>query len=103
MPRTIRKTTAKVRKVNRLADVPPDKRFYCNDGRIFNNLEDLASALKVMSDDTFRYHANESKNDFSNWISDVIGDGKLARDLRKVTSCVDAARIVADRVAYYKK
>ncbi|MBI2830501.1 MAG: hypothetical protein HYX81_05005 [Chloroflexi bacterium] len=100
MPRTTRKTAAKV---NKLANVPPDKKFYCNDGRIFDNLEDLASALHVMSDDTFRYHANESKNDFSNWIQDVIGDAKLARDLRKVSSCIKAAEVVADRVAFYKK
>lgn len=87
---------------DRLADVPEEKRFYCNDGRIINNMEELVSALKVMSDETFRYHANESKNDFSTWIADVIGDDKLAADLRKVTSREETAKVVAARVAYHQ-
>ena len=86
----------------RLADVPVEKRFYCNDGRILNNMEELVSALKVMSDETFRYHANESRNDFSTWIADVIGDDKLAADLRKVTSRQETAKVVAARVYFHK-
>ena len=100
MPKTTR-ATAKPQS-EKLADVPVEKRFYLHDGRILNNLEELVSALNVMSDETFRYHANESKNDFSNWIADVIGDDKLAADLRKVTSRTETAKVVAARVAFHK-
>jgi|SRR3989304_7562406 len=100
MPKTTK--AASKAQPEKLADVPVEKRFYSNDGRILNNLEELVSALKVMSDQTFRYHVNESKNDFANWIADVIGDDKLAADLRKVTSCGETGKVVAARVAYHK-
>ncbi len=67
----------------RLADVPEDKRFWCCDGRVLLNLMELEVALREMSDEAFRYHSNEEKADFSNWVRDVIGDEKLSRDLQE--------------------
>ena len=67
----------------RLGDVPQDKQFLCQDGRVLKNLRDLEVAFRQMSDDTFHHHATETRNDFSNWVRDVIGDEKLARDLKK--------------------
>jgi len=85
-----------------LADVPQEKRFWCSDGRALRNLPELETALKGMSEETFRYHSNETKSDFSNWVYDVIGDEKLARDLRKSTTQTQAAKSVADRIAWLK-
>jgi len=42
------------------------------------------------------------KNDFSNWVRDVIGDEKLSRDLQKSTTQAQAAKSVADRVTWLK-
>jgi hypothetical protein len=86
-----------------LAGVPGEKSFWCSDGRILKNLPDLETALKDMDEETFRYHSNESKSDFSNWVRDVIGDEKLARDLQKSTSQAQAAKSIADRIAWLKK
>jgi len=36
-----------------------------------------------MNEETFGYHSNETKSDFSNWVKDVIGDEKLAADLKR--------------------
>ena len=69
----------------RLGDVPLDKQFWCCDGRYLKNLGELEAALEGMTDDTFRCHVKETKSDFSNWVRDVIGDEKLARDLQKRT------------------
>src|SRR4030067_2050059 len=69
--------------IQRIADVPDDKRFWCSDGRTVKNLQELVTALEQMSDETYRYHANDMKTDFANWVRDVIGDDKLARDLLK--------------------
>ena len=85
-----------------LADVPQEKRFWCSDGRALRNLPELETALKGMSEETFRYHFNETKSDFSNWVYDVIGDEKLARDLRKSTTQTQAVKSVADRIAWLK-
>lgn len=86
-----------------LADVPQEKRFWCVDGSIFNNLSELWSALKGMSNEIFRHHVNETKNDFSNWVRDVIGDEKLADDLKASLTQTQAAKVVAERVVFLKK
>ncbi len=86
-----------------LQDVPEDKCFWCVDGRVFRNIRDLAVALKEMSDETFRYHVNEVKNDFSNWIKDVIGDSTLAKTLLGVRDRKKAEKIVSKRIASIEK
>ena len=52
-----------------------------------------------MSDETFAYHSNEEKHDFSNWLKDVVEDEKLAEDLEDSTSRKKAAKLVNERVA----
>jgi len=86
----------------RLADVPQEKRFWCSDERVLKNLPELLTALKEMSDETFRHHSSEARSDFGNWVRDVIGDDKLSRDLQKSKSRAQAVKAVADRVAWLK-
>jgi hypothetical protein len=86
----------------RLGDVAEDKRFWCSDGRVMRNLVELEVALRQMSDETFGYHSNEEKADFSNWVRDVIGDETLARQLQGSVSRLEAARNVAARIAWLK-
>lgn len=85
-----------------LADVPGEKRFWCHDGQALKNPSDLAVALKDMSEETFSYHASRNKNDFSNWVRDVIGDDKLARDLLRSGTRAQAAKRVASRVTWLR-
>ena len=86
----------------RLADVPPEKQFWCADGQCLPNLSALETALRQISDATFRYHSNETKSDFNHWVRDVIGDDKLANDLQKSHTRAQAAKAVANRVAWLK-
>jgi len=86
----------------RLGNVSQEKQFWCHDGRYLKNLEELEAALEQMTEETFRYHSNEAKSDFSNWVRDVIGDEKLSRDLQKSTIQAQAAKSVADRVTWLK-
>ena len=87
----------------RLADVPPEKQFWCYDGHAMRNLSELAAALKEINDETFAYHSNESKSDFSNWVKDVLGDEKLARDLQKSKLRSEAVKVVDNRIAWLKE
>jgi hypothetical protein len=84
----------------RLGDVPDEKRFWCQDGRVIKNLKELEEALNDMSDETFHYHLGEGRNDFSNWIRDVVGDNKLANDLSKAKSRIQANKTVAQRISF---
>ena len=85
-----------------LGDVPEDRQFYCSDGRVLKNLSELSIALAEMGEETFSYHSNDTKTDFSNWVKDVIGDEKLSQDLQKSGSRVRAAKAVFDRIAWLR-
>jgi hypothetical protein len=82
-----------------LAKVPEEKVFWCNDGQIFRDLEALAEGLDRMSDETFSYHCNEAKNDFSIWVLEVIGDGDLAKNLKTSNNRQQAHKQV--KLRYY--
>jgi len=84
----------------RLGGVPDDKRFWCQDGKVVKNLKELEEALNNMSDETFHYHSVEDKNDFSNWVRDVVGDTALANQLKGVMTSIAAARKVEARITW---
>jgi hypothetical protein len=84
----------------RLGDVAAEKYFFCQDGQVFRNLRELEAALSDMSLGTYQHHVDESKNDFSNWVGQVIGDDKLSRDLLKSVGPVQAGKSVAARIAW---
>jgi hypothetical protein len=58
--------------------------FWCHDGQVFRDMLDLLNGMDNMSDETFAYHLNDVKNDFSCWIIEIIGDEQLGQDLKKV-------------------
>ena len=84
----------------RLGDVPDDKRFWCHDGRNVKNLRELRKALIDVSDETFHYHSGGERKDFSKWIKEVVGDEKLANELSKVRSRIQASQAVAARISF---
>lgn len=86
-----------------LATVDGDKRFFCEDGCICNSLGELAGCVGTMSQDTFNHHVNQSNNDFSNWIRDVLGDDKLADDMQKVVDPQQAEKIIKTRIEWLQK
>ncbi len=83
-----------------LAAVPEDKVFWCHDSCVMHDMKELAQALNDMTDEIFAFHANETKNDFSDWVQDVIGDRVLADSLRRALTRAEAAKVVATRVAF---
>ena len=56
-----------------------------------------------MTDETYGYHWNTEKKDFSNWVRDVIGDVELAKDLEEATSRSLASSQVTTRIASLTK
>ena len=82
-----------------LVRVPAQYVFYCRDGSVFADLRELAEGLQAMSDETFAYHSNLEKRDFSNWVRDVIGDEELANDLAKASNRLQAAGYLVARIA----
>jgi hypothetical protein len=81
-----------------LVKVPAEYVFYCHDGSVFADLRELAEGLQAMSDEAFAYHCNLEKQDFSNWVRDIVGDEELAKDLAKATNRLQAAEYLVARI-----
>ncbi len=76
-------------------NAPPDKYFWVNFGPVLKNLLELRNALADgMNDEQFAHHVNAQRNDFANWVEDVLGNAKCARALRKSGSRSAALRAV---------
>jgi hypothetical protein len=81
-----------------LADVPEEYVFRCGNGHILHNLRELGDELKTMPDESYTFHANIERNDFSNWVRDIIRDEGLAKNLQKSLNQAQAARLVTSRI-----
>jgi len=63
------------------AEVPVDNVFYLNDGRILKSLCELRDALKAMDAGTFSHHVNQERNDFANWVRDIMKKKAVANQM----------------------
>lgn len=64
-----------------LSDVPEQNYFITKEGKTIKNITELSELLKEVNEEVFSYHVNEERNDFSNWIKDVIKDTDLAKSM----------------------
>ncbi|MEM4260291.1 MAG: acetate kinase [Candidatus Woesearchaeota archaeon] len=63
--------------------ISPDKYFRVCNGEVLRDIDELYESLKYMDDKIFRFHVNENKNDFANWIKYVWLEPELATKLYK--------------------
>ncbi|MCX6006528.1 MAG: hypothetical protein NTZ34_04605 [Chloroflexi bacterium] len=83
--------------------VTGQQRFYAVDGCVYSGLSDMADCLEHMTSDAFSHHVTSANNDFSNWVRDILNDGKLASDLDKAANADDMARIVRYRIHWHQR
>jgi hypothetical protein len=88
---------AKAKEKKYLEKVPEAMVFWCHDGQVFHDIDDLMVGFDMMTDETFLYHSNEDKNDFSCWIVDVIGDGELGKEIKKAKTRKQAKEVTKMR------
>lgn len=93
MARTLKEDAAKY-----LAVVPEERAFRCNDGTVFKSMKELRDGLANMSEETYSYHVNDTKNDFIRWVGEVLGDKALAAELQATVSRAEAAHKVGGRI-----
>ncbi len=60
----------------------PRKYFYARNGTTIKSLKEAPSVLAKMPKDVYNYHVNPSKNDFSNWVRDVLKMPSLANRIQ---------------------
>ena len=81
-----------------LTEPAPHNQFFVSDGSVIKNVAELVWALDKMSEDTYNFHANGEKNDFSSWVRDIFGEDKLAEDLKTSASKAEAQLAIAKRL-----
>lgn len=63
----------------------PDKFFYLSGGGVIRSLKELVDALKDMDDSVFRFHVNDSKNDFAEWVKHAVDRPEIAEKIRRLS------------------
>jgi hypothetical protein len=81
-----------------LADVNPEHYFRVANGTVIKGIMELDSSLEGMGNETFEYHVNDYRNDFSTWVRDVIRDEKLANELLVVKDKCKTQLLVLRRI-----
>ena len=81
-----------------LGEAPEEHHFVVADGKKLKNIIELADALETMSEEIFRHHANEFRNDFSSWVKDVFYDHSLAEDISRAKSRLETQIAILRRL-----
>ena len=63
---------------------PEQYHFIVKGGKKLKDIEDLVNALHNMSDDVFKHHVNQYKNDFSTWLKDIFDEHQLSEEIRHI-------------------
>lgn len=81
-----------------LGEAPQEFEFYLQDGKKLKSVYELIDALEHMSEDIFKQHVNEAKNDFSNWIKDVFEEPHVAKEIKKVQDKIEMQKILMKKL-----
>ena len=81
-----------------LGEAPVEHHFVVADGRKIKNIIELADALETMSEEIFRHHVNDFKNDFSTWVKDVFYDHSLAEDIARAKNRLETQIAILRRL-----
>jgi len=73
-----------------LGKAPEEYHFQLKSGEKLESLYDLIDAMTEMSEEVFRHHVNDMRNDFSTWIKDVFDDENLAKEIKYINHKVEA-------------
>jgi hypothetical protein len=94
------KAQLKIMREKILSDCPPDKAFWTCNGTIARNIYELVNAVRALNEDAFKYHVNDDnhKNDFAKWISDVLEDKILSKQLEKIRNKEKYLTVIEHRI-----
>jgi hypothetical protein len=81
----------------------PEHYFYLSNGIAIKSLSELLDHLKEMDENTFRQHVNQERNDFSEWVSNIIGDKTLGRKIKELKERDEIAKAVEIRVDFIRR
>lgn len=82
------------KKTKTLIESPPDKQFILRTGQRLKNLKELYTFLKNVDEAIFNHHVNRNKNDFANWIRDVLKEKELSTQLKKIKNKQETLKVI---------
>ena len=59
-----------------LSNVPEEFAFRTSENEAIRDLYGLYESLKSKGENFYNFHVNDNKNDFANWVSDIVGENK---------------------------
>ena len=71
--------------------------FYVCNGVVLKSLNELLDFLKNVDDDTFFYHVDHQKNDFANWVLNVLKKKTLAKKLFEVHTRSEMIQLIESK------
>ncbi|MDP7115675.1 MAG: hypothetical protein QF632_04995 [Candidatus Woesearchaeota archaeon] len=86
-----------------LKKVKPEHEFILRTGVTIKSLEDLSRILKKMDEEVFSHHVNDTKNDFKNWINDIVKDEQLADTLGSLIKKNEILSAIESRINQLQK
>jgi hypothetical protein len=66
-------------------EVEPELRLWLSDGRVIKNIQELYNAIKNMKDNVYKEHVSGEKNEFADWVGEILGQESLASQLAKAS------------------
>ena len=63
--------------------VAQENAFFLQNGKVLNSVRELYDEIHKMPESVFFHHVTPERNDFSNWVKDVVGDKTLAGKIAK--------------------
>jgi len=85
-----------------IKEVSPEKHFILKNGERIASLSELVQKLDSMPEEVFKAHVTENKNDFANWIRDVLAQEELAEEIRTKNAKEELLTLLRDEEAKVK-
>jgi len=77
----------------------PEEHFVTNSGMALRDIWELKEFLETAHDHTVYYHHAPPRNDFAEWVGEVLLDFELADRLKAAFSREELARMVSERIS----
>lgn len=97
-----KKSAAKSNNLRPLIYASNEKSFWLQDGQVLNSLVALNDALSEMQKTVFLHHVTKEKNDFADWVEQVLDDADCAMALRKAKTPKTAQTVVVKSLRFYE-
>jgi hypothetical protein len=90
----------KILRERALSDCPTGTEFWTCHGSIVKNIYELKNTIQGLNKFAFKYHVNDDnqKNDFAEWVADVLDDAWLAHKLENVMDKEKYIKVIEKRI-----